>query len=83
MATHHLCHLVEDRIGGPGLLVGRLPDGRQLFVQRLRKARGQPRLWEAFTVLDLPSAAPNLPSAADVICRAVKAMTEEAQTDDP
>ncbi len=76
MAAYHLCHLVEDRIGGPGLLVGRLHNGDQLFVQRLRKARGRPRLWQAFIFID---ASP----AADVTYRAVEAMTEKAQTDDP
>ena len=75
MAVQRLCQLEEDRIGGSGLLVGRMPNGDQLFVQRLRKARGQPRVWEAFIVIDTSP-------AADVICRAFEAMETEAQTND-
>ena len=45
--------------------------GDQLFVQRLRKARGRPRLWQAFIFIDTRP-------TADVINRSVEAMTEEA-----
>lgn len=76
MAVQHLCHLVEDRIGGPGLLVGRLPDGSQLFVQRLRKTRGRRRLWQAFTFFQVRP-------ADDVIRLALEAMDAKALTDDP
>ena len=76
MTVQRICHLTEDKIGGPGLLVGRLRNGDQLFVQRLKKPRGRPRLWQAFIVVETNP-------AADVICRALKAMKEKAQTHDP
>ena len=47
----------------------------QFQYHRIWKAPGQPRLWEAFIIIDTSP-------TADVICRAVKAMKEEAQTDD-
>ena len=76
MASELLCHLTEDRIGGPGVLVGELPNGDRLMVLRMRKARGEPRLWKMFIDRDLSA-------AQEVLYRAIQRTKAEAQTDDP
>ena len=75
MASYLLCHLTEDIIGGPGMLVGQLPNGDRITVLRMEKVRGEPRLWKMFIDRDLSP-------AQEVICRALK-REAEAQTDDP
>ncbi len=75
MASYFYCHLTEDRIGGPGMLVGELPNGDRVTVLRMEKVRGEPRHWKIFIDRDLSA-------AQEVICRALK-REAEAQTDDP
>lgn len=76
MASHLLCHLTEDRIGGPGTLVGQLPNGDRVTVLRMKKVRGEPRLWKMLVELDLTE-------AQEVICRALFGKETEDQADDP
>ncbi len=75
MASYLLCQLTEDRIGGPGVLVGELPNGDRLMVLRMKKVRGEPRHWKMFIDHDLSA-------AQEVLYRAIKRMEAEAQTDD-
>ena len=75
MASQLLCQLTEDKIGGPGMLVGQLPNGDRLMVLRMKKVRGEPRLWKMLIDRDLSA-------AQEVICRALK-REAEAQTNDP
>ena len=75
MAIELLCHLTEDIIGGPGVLVGELPNGDRITVLRMKKVRDEPRLWKMLIDRDLSA-------AQEAICRALK-REAEAQTDDP
>ncbi len=75
MFAELLCHLTEDIIGGPGMLVGQMPNGDRVTVLRMEKAPGEPRLWKIFIDRDLSP-------AQEVICRALK-REAEAQTNDP
>ncbi len=76
MTAELLCHLTEDIIGGPGVLVGQLPNGDRLMVLRMRKARGEPRHWKMFIDRDLSA-------AQEVIYRALFGKEAEDQADDP
>lgn len=76
MVSHLLCHLTEDKIGGPGMLVGQLPNGDRVTVLRMEKVRGEPRLWKMFVKLDLSA-------AQEVIYRALFGKEAEDQADDP
>lgn len=75
MTAELLCDLTEDIIGGPGVLVGQMPNGDRLMVLRMKKVRGEPRVWKMLIDRDLSP-------AQEVICRALK-REAEAQTDDP
>ena len=70
--------LTEDKIDGPGMLFGQMPNGDRVTVLRMKKVRGEPRLWRIFIDLDLSA-------AEEVICRALnlQRMEAEAQTNDP
>ena len=76
MAIELLCHLTEDRIGGPGVLVGQLPNGDRLMVLRIKKARGEPRHWKMFVDIDTSA-------AQEVIYRALFGKEAKDQADDP
>lgn len=76
MAPQLLCQLTEDIIGGPGVLVGQLPNGDRLMVLRMKKVRGEPRLWKMFIDLDTSA-------AQEVLYRAIQRTKAEAQADDP
>ena len=76
MTTELLCQLTEDKIGGPGMLVGQLPNGDRVTVLRMEKVRGEPRLWKMFTDIDTSA-------AQEVIYRALFGKEAEAQTNDP
>lgn len=76
MSPELLCHLTEDIIGGPGVLVGQLPNGDRITVLRMKKVRGEPRLWKMLIDRDLSA-------AQEVLYRAIQRTKAEAQTDDP
>ena len=76
MATELLCHLTEDKIGGPGMLVGQMPNGDRVTVLRMEKDRGEPRHWKMFIDRDLSA-------AQEVIYRALFGKEAEDQADDP
>ncbi len=76
MAPYFLCHLTEDIIGGPGMLVGELPNGDRVTVLRMEKVRGEPRLWKMCIDRDLSA-------AQEVIYRALFGKEAEDQADDP
>ena len=75
MFAELLCYLTEDKIGGPGMLVGQLPNGDRVTVLRMKKVRGEPRLWNMFINRDTSA-------AQEVLYRAIKRMEAEAQTND-